>query len=74
VQRAVTIDEISVEAGQPAQSGASAAASAAGNAPAASAPELTDEQLHQAYEYFEERWRDRLWVERDLMGRRVDLS
>jgi hypothetical protein len=60
-------------------------ASAAPPAPAAPAPaaapeashdgeaKLSDEQLHQAYEYFESRWRDRLWVERDLLGRRVDL-
>jgi hypothetical protein len=49
--------------------------------PAAAAPggahdgeaKLSEEQLHQAYEYFESRWRDRLWVERDLLGRRVDL-
>jgi hypothetical protein len=71
VQRAVSIDEMSVSAGEPAQ-GANPG-QPAGAAPAA-AGELTDEQLHQAYEYFEERWRDRLWVERDLMGRRVDLS
>ena len=33
---------------------------------------LTEEQLEQAYEFFEGRWRDRLWIERDLMGQRVD--
>jgi hypothetical protein len=48
--------------------------SSAAEGSAGAAGELTDEQLHQAYEYFEERWRGRLWVERDLMGHRVDLS
>ena len=54
-----------------------AAAAAPAAAPAAAHHEepakLSEEQLHQAYEYFESRWRDRLWVERDLLGRRVDL-
>jgi hypothetical protein len=58
----------------PPPSSASAGGGAAAEGPAGAAGELTDEQLHQAYEYFEERWRGRLWVERDLMGHRVDLS